>query len=128
MPAAQRDQGDLHACVELHDDGGQDRFLAEVAGRQDRQGGERRRCRYVSMLVIQPWCSQIPTPLMHAAHFAADRPKPCLITTLLLRAESDKADMDVESFSDGYLGGVVIDEGGIAAVGALRQPCRNLQP
>ena len=35
-----------------------------------------------------------------------------------LCAESDKADMDVESFSDGYLGGVVIDEGGIAAVGA----------
>ena len=49
---------------------------------------------------------------------AADRPEPCSVDTRLLRAESDKADMDVESFSDGYLGGVVIDEGGIAAVGA----------
>ena len=41
----------------------------------------------------------------------------CSVDVQLLRAESDKADMDVESFSDGYLGGVVIDEGGIAAVG-----------
>jgi len=49
---------------------------------------------------------------------AADRPEPCSIDMQSLRAESDKADMDVESFSDGYLGGVVIDEGGIAAVGA----------
>ena len=32
--------------------------------------------------------------------------------------ESDKADMDVESFSEGFLGGIVIDEGGVANVGA----------
>lgn len=32
--------------------------------------------------------------------------------------ESDKADMDVESFEDGYLGSIVIDEGGVANVGS----------
>lgn len=31
--------------------------------------------------------------------------------------ESDKADMDVESFSEGFLGGIVIGEGGVANVG-----------
>lgn len=32
--------------------------------------------------------------------------------------ESDKADMDVESFEDGFLGAIVVDEGGTANVGA----------
>lgn len=32
--------------------------------------------------------------------------------------ESDKADMDVESFSEGILGAIVIPEGGVANVGA----------
>lgn len=32
--------------------------------------------------------------------------------------ESDKADMDVECFNDGYLGAIVIPEGGSADVGA----------
>lgn len=32
--------------------------------------------------------------------------------------ESDKADMDVESFSEGILGAIVIPEGGVATVGA----------
>ena len=32
--------------------------------------------------------------------------------------ESDKADMDVESFSEGFLGGIVVEEGGMANVGA----------
>ncbi len=36
--------------------------------------------------------------------------------------ESDKADMDVESFSEGFLGGIVIQEGGTANVGALPAP------
>ena len=31
--------------------------------------------------------------------------------------ESDKADMDVESFNDGILGAIVISEGGVANVG-----------
>lgn len=31
--------------------------------------------------------------------------------------ESDKADMDVESFNDGILGSIVINEGGVANVG-----------
>lgn len=31
--------------------------------------------------------------------------------------ESDKADMDVESFNDGILGSIVIPEGGVANVG-----------
>lgn len=31
--------------------------------------------------------------------------------------ESDKADMDVESFNDGYLGKIVVGEGGVANVG-----------
>jgi len=31
--------------------------------------------------------------------------------------ESDKADMDVESFSEGFLGGIVVEEGGMANVG-----------
>ncbi len=31
--------------------------------------------------------------------------------------ESDKADMDVESFNDGILGAIVIPEGGVANVG-----------
>jgi len=31
--------------------------------------------------------------------------------------ESDKADMDVESFTEGFLGGIVIQEGGVANVG-----------
>jgi len=32
--------------------------------------------------------------------------------------ESDKADMDVESFNDGYLGKIVVGEGGVASVGS----------
>lgn len=32
--------------------------------------------------------------------------------------ESDKADMDVESFENGFLGAIVIQEGGVANVGA----------
>lgn len=32
--------------------------------------------------------------------------------------ESDKADMDVESFNDGFLGAIVVEEGGVANVGA----------
>ncbi|KAF5200712.1 Dihydrolipoyllysine-residue acetyltransferase component of pyruvate dehydrogenase complex [Thalictrum thalictroides] len=32
--------------------------------------------------------------------------------------ESDKADMDVETFYDGYLAAIMVDEGGIAAVGS----------
>lgn len=32
--------------------------------------------------------------------------------------ESDKADMDVECFNDGYLGAIVIPEGGTADVGS----------
>ena len=32
--------------------------------------------------------------------------------------ESDKADMDVESFDNGILGAIVINEGGVANVGA----------
>ena len=32
--------------------------------------------------------------------------------------ESDKADMDVESFSEGILGAIVGGEGGVAGVGA----------
>ncbi|MED6187444.1 hypothetical protein PIB30_076500 [Stylosanthes scabra] len=32
--------------------------------------------------------------------------------------ESDKADMDVETFYDGYLAAIMVDEGGVAAVGA----------
>jgi len=32
--------------------------------------------------------------------------------------ESDKADMDVESFNEGYLGKIVVEEGGVATVGA----------
>lgn len=31
--------------------------------------------------------------------------------------ESDKADMDVESFNEGYLGSIVVDEGDMAPVG-----------
>jgi pyruvate/2-oxoglutarate dehydrogenase complex dihydrolipoamide acyltransferase (E2) component len=31
--------------------------------------------------------------------------------------ESDKADMDVEAFTAGFLGGIVIAEGGVASVG-----------
>lgn len=38
--------------------------------------------------------------------------------------ESDKADMDVESFSEGFLGGIVIQEGGTANVGARPPPQR----
>lgn len=37
---------------------------------------------------------------------------------VLLVVESDKADMDVESFEDGYLAAIYTPEGGIAAVGA----------
>jgi pyruvate dehydrogenase E2 component (dihydrolipoamide acetyltransferase) len=36
----------------------------------------------------------------------------------LVVVESDKADMDVESFEDGYLGAIVVEEGGTANVGA----------
>lgn len=36
----------------------------------------------------------------------------------LVVVESDKADMDVESFNEGYLGKIVVGEGGIANVGA----------
>lgn len=36
----------------------------------------------------------------------------------LVVVESDKADMDVESFEDGFLGAIVVDEGGSAGVGA----------
>lgn len=32
--------------------------------------------------------------------------------------ESDKADMDVETFYDGYLAKIIVDEGGVAAVGS----------
>lgn len=32
--------------------------------------------------------------------------------------ESDKADMDVETFYDGYLAAIMVEEGGIAAVGS----------
>lgn len=32
--------------------------------------------------------------------------------------ESDKADMDVESFNEGFMGGIVVQEGGVASVGA----------
>ena len=32
--------------------------------------------------------------------------------------ESDKADMDVESFENGFLGSIVIEEGGVANVGS----------
>lgn len=32
--------------------------------------------------------------------------------------ESDKADMDVETFYDGYLAAIMVDEGGVAAVGS----------
>ena len=31
--------------------------------------------------------------------------------------ESDKADMDVEAFEDGYLAKILVDEGGMAPVG-----------
>lgn len=36
----------------------------------------------------------------------------------LVVVESDKADMDVESFEDGFLGSIVVDEGGTANVGS----------
>jgi pyruvate/2-oxoglutarate dehydrogenase complex dihydrolipoamide acyltransferase (E2) component len=36
----------------------------------------------------------------------------------LVVVESDKADMDVECFEDGFLGSIVIEEGGTANVGA----------
>lgn len=36
----------------------------------------------------------------------------------LVVVESDKADMDVESFEDGFLGAIVVDEGGSANVGS----------
>ncbi|KAM1156367.1 hypothetical protein ACFX13_027716 [Malus domestica] len=32
--------------------------------------------------------------------------------------ESDKADLDVETFSDGYLASIMVEEGGVAAVGS----------
>ncbi|KAJ6360705.1 hypothetical protein OIU77_004675 [Salix suchowensis] len=32
--------------------------------------------------------------------------------------ESDKADMDVETFYDGYLAAIMVEEGGVAAVGS----------
>lgn len=38
---------------------------------------------------------------------------------VLLVVESDKADMDVESFEDGYLAAIMTPEGGVAAVGAV---------
>ena len=37
---------------------------------------------------------------------------------VLLVVESDKADMDVEAFEDGYLARILVDEDGIAPVGA----------
>ena len=37
---------------------------------------------------------------------------------VLLVVESDKADMDVESFEDGYLAAILTPEGGSAAVGS----------
>jgi pyruvate dehydrogenase E2 component (dihydrolipoamide acetyltransferase) len=37
---------------------------------------------------------------------------------VLLVVESDKADMDVESFEDGYLASILVKEGGVATVGA----------
>jgi pyruvate dehydrogenase E2 component (dihydrolipoamide acetyltransferase) len=37
---------------------------------------------------------------------------------VLLVVESDKADMDVESFEDGFLAKIITPEGGVAAVGA----------
>ena len=36
----------------------------------------------------------------------------------LVVVESDKADMEVESFSEGFLGAIVVDEGGVANVGS----------
>ena len=36
----------------------------------------------------------------------------------VLVVESDKADMDVESFNEGYLAAIVVGEGGVATVGA----------
>ena len=36
----------------------------------------------------------------------------------LVVVESDKADMDVESFEDGYLGVIVVQEGDMATVGS----------
>lgn len=38
---------------------------------------------------------------------------------VLLVVESDKADMDVESFEDGYLSAILTPEGGVAEVGAI---------
>ena len=64
---------------------------------------------------------------MHAMQSAPDQWARARVT-LNDCAESDKADMDVESFSDGYLGGVVIDEGGIAAVGASRYSHHTRRP
>ncbi|KAI3759089.1 hypothetical protein L6452_06664 [Arctium lappa] len=32
--------------------------------------------------------------------------------------ESDKADMDVKTFYDGYLAAIMVEEGGVAAVGS----------
>jgi pyruvate dehydrogenase E2 component (dihydrolipoamide acetyltransferase) len=37
---------------------------------------------------------------------------------MIMTVESDKADMDVESFESGYLATTLVEEGGIAAVGA----------
>ena len=37
---------------------------------------------------------------------------------ILMVVESDKADMDVESFEDGYLAAILVDDGESAAVGA----------
>ena len=43
---------------------------------------------------------------------------------MLLVVESDKADMDVESYEEGYLAKILTPEGGVAAVGA---PVRNAE-
>ena len=37
---------------------------------------------------------------------------------ILMVVESDKADMDVESFEDGYIAAILVDDGESAAVGA----------
>lgn len=45
-------------------------------------------------------------------------PPPLRSPLSLQVVESDKADMDVESFADGILGSIVVPEGGVAGVGS----------
>ena len=37
---------------------------------------------------------------------------------IIMVVESDKADMDVESFEDGYIAAILVDDGETAAVGS----------